>query len=556
MVLIGAPALRVGGLTLAVTTMGFAVIAHDWLYHQSWAGSSQPFVTVSPIRLGPGLGTPFSQLAIYSVALAVLVVGIVAAGYLRHLGPGRLAIAVRDNENAAASFGLVPASIKLTILAVSGFYAAVAGVVWATAWRSATALQFSPDFSVALVAIPVIGGLGSVGGAVAAAVLLYSTAFFVGPQVSGLFGNFGNNLGFQLVLAGIGQVTVLLTYPNGIAGLAQGRWQTFLDRRARSIDGRRAGPTPATDAEAETTPLPLPHVRLAAVTREVAPVHEAIELRSGMARRAGWRTDTAAPALVTRDVRVRFGGIVALDDASIVVEEGQIVGLIGPNGAGKTTLMNVISGVQRASSGSVRVFGCDVAGLPPDFRASLGVARTFQDAKLFPGLTVTETLQVALAYRNKVGTLAAMTAAPWVRAAEWRSEKEARQVAARFGLTPWADTRTQDLSTGTRRICDLAAQVAAKPRLLLLDEPTAGVAQREAEAFRPLLRGIRDELGCAVLIVEHDMPLLMGLCDHVYAMEAGRVIADGTPDEIRADPAVIASYLGSDEVAIARSGAR
>jgi ABC-type branched-subunit amino acid transport system ATPase component len=129
-------------------------------------------------------------------------------------------------------------------------------------------------------------------------------------------------------------------------------------------------------------------------------------------------------------------------------------------------------------------------------------------------------------------------------------------VAARFGLTPWADTRTQDLSTGTRRICDLAAQVAAKPRLLLLDEPTAGVAQREAEAFRPLLRGIRDELGCAVLIVEHDMPLLMGLCDHVYAMEAGRVIADGTPDEIRADPAVIASYLGSDEVAIARSGAR
>ncbi len=124
----------------------------------------------------------------------------------------------------------------------------------------------------------------------------------------------------------------------------------------------------------------------------------------------------------------------------------------------------------------------------------------------------------------------------------------------RFGLTPWADALLSELSTGTRRICDLAAQVVAEPKLLLLDEPTAGVAQREAEAFGPMIRGIRDDLGCAILIVEHDMPLLMGVCDRVYAMEAGRVIAEGTPTEIRDDPAVIASYLGTDEVAIGRSG--
>jgi ABC-type branched-subunit amino acid transport system ATPase component len=197
-----------------------------------------------------------------------------------------------------------------------------------------------------------------------------------------------------------------------------------------------------------------------------------------------------------------------------------------------------------------------VADLAPDFRAAYGVARSFQDATLFPGLTVTETIQVALGRRNRVGMVSAMLAAPWVRISERQVRREARQLAERFGLGPWADTQTSQLSTGTRRICDLAAQVATKPKLLLLDEPTAGVAQREAEAFGPLVSDIRDELDCAILIVEHDMPLLMSLCDRMYALEAGAVIAEGTPEEIRHDPRVVASYLGTDEAAISRSGAR
>src|SRR5436309_9367348 len=147
-----------------------------------------------------------------------------------------------------------------------------------------------------------------------------------------------------------------------------------------------------------------------------------------------------------------------------------------------------------------------------------------------------------------------MLAAPWVRASESRIRGEAEEIATRFGLEAWADARMLELSTGTRRVCELAAQVAAQPKVVLLDEPTAGVAQREAEAFGPLLRKIRDELDCAVLIVEHDMPLLMGLCDRMYALEAGRVIAEGTPDEIRHSPRVVASYLGTEERAITRSG--
>jgi ABC-type branched-subunit amino acid transport system ATPase component/branched-subunit amino acid ABC-type transport system permease component len=563
MVLVGLPALRVGGLTLAVTTMGFAVIAADWLFHQSWPGSSQPFVAVPAIPLGPDLGTPRSELAVYQVALVVLVLGVAAAGYVRRLGPGRLVIAVRDNERAASSFGLVPASIKLSILGLSGLFAGVAGVLWAAAWHSASPDQFGAVFSIALVALPVIGGLGSIGGGVAAAVLLYAASFFIGPSVSGLFGNFGRNLGFQLFVAGIGQVTVLLAYPNGIAGVMQSRWQAFLDRRsARVAETEVTAELELTELAAEVPvdapvhqngkrSVELADVIVPAVDEEGAPTDATTD--TWLTRRAGWRPEPDQPPLVTEGVRVHFGGVVALDGAEIQVDEGQIVGLIGPNGAGKTTLMNVISGVQRADRGSVRIFGSEIADLGADFRATLGVARSFQDATLFPGLTVTETIQVALARRNKVGVVGAMVNAPWVRAAEWCSRSEAEQIVARFGLTPWANALTQELSTGTRRICDLAAQVAARPRLLLLDEPTAGVAQREAEAFLPLLRRIRDELGCSVLIVEHDMPLLMGLCDRVYAMEAGRVIAEGTPQEVRHNPDVVASYLGSKEAAISRS---
>jgi len=230
------------------------------------------------------------------------------------------------------------------------------------------------------------------------------------------------------------------------------------------------------------------------------------------------------------------------------------VGLIGANGAGKTTLMNVISGVIRPQRGSVTLFGAEVVDLPPDLRAASGLGRSFQDASLFAGLTVTETLQVVLSQRHKVGIVSAMVGAPWVQSSERRIRHEAEEIVDRFGLTPWADIRTSELSTGTRRVCELAAQVAARPKILLLDEPTAGVAQREAEAFGPLLRRIRDELDCSILIVEHDMPLLMGLCDRMYALETGAVIAEGTPEEMRHNDRVVASYLGTEETAITRSG--
>jgi ABC-type branched-subunit amino acid transport system ATPase component/branched-subunit amino acid ABC-type transport system permease component len=506
MVIIGLPALRVRGLTLAVTTLGFAVIADDWLYHQSWVGTSQPYaLLVNPPTIGAHLGTLTTTRAIYYVALVTLVVAVLAAGALRRSNPGRLILAVRDNERASSAFGVSPATVKLAILAVSGFFAGIAGVLWADAWTSLSPNLFPADVSIAIIAVPVIGGLGSIGGAVVAAVLLYGFTFFLGPAVTPLFGQVSQNLAFSLALAGSGQIYALMKLPTGLAGAAQKWWEGYLQRRATR-------------------------------TRQAQAV-----------------TGADIP-LVVSGVHVQFGGVVALDGPEIEVRSGEIVGLIGTNGAGKTTLMNVISGVITPQSGSVKVFGNEVVDLPPDFRAAFGLARSFQDASLFAGLTVRETIQVALAHHHKVGVVSAMLNAPWVRASERGTRKTADDIIDRFGLQSWADSRTADLSTGTRRICDLAAQVAAGPKLLLLDEPTAGVAQREAEAFGPLLRRIRDELDCAVLIVEHDMPLLMGLCDRVYAMETGGVIAEGTPEQIRADPRVVASYLGTEEAAISRSG--
>jgi ABC-type branched-subunit amino acid transport system ATPase component/ABC-type branched-subunit amino acid transport system permease subunit len=506
LVLVGLPALRVRGLTLAVTTLGLGVVAQGWLFRRHWVSLGKPLgIEVRGLGIMRGVRRPESQLAAYYVALIVLVVAVLAASALRRSLPGRIVVAVRDNERAAASFGLTPATTKLAVLAVSGFFAAMAGVLWAEAWRNVGADQFSPEISFAILAVPIIGGLGSVPGAVAGAVLIYAPTFFLSPHLAGLFGSFGHQIGFQLALGGLGLVIALLNYPSGIAGAAEQAWSWFVGRIAASV---------ARDDAAEATSLPL-------------------------------EVDA---------VSVHFGGLRALDEASITVRPGEIVGLIGPNGAGKTTLLDAVSGVLRPDAGAIRLAGHDVTSLAPDFRPAYGLGRSFQDSTLFHGLTVTETIQVALSRQARVGVVASMLNAPWARATERSSRAQAAELIERFGLTPWADTLASELSTGLRRICGLAAQVAAAPSVLLLDEPTAGVAQREAEAFGPLLRRIRDDLGCSILIVEHDMPLLMGLCDRVYALESGRVIAEGTPAEVRADPRVVASYLGTDETAIDRSG--
>ncbi|HEX4904856.1 MAG TPA: MFS transporter [Acidimicrobiales bacterium] len=251
----------------------------------------------------------------------------------------------------------------------------------------------------------------------------------------------------------------------------------------------------------------------------------------------------------------RYGGVTAVDGATFDLREGGVLGLIGPNGAGKTTIFDLISGYQLPDAGVVRFDGVDITGMPAEERAKRKLVRRFQDARLFPSLTVFETLLVSLEQRVEVkSSLLAAFAAPQARASERRLRVRAERLLELLELGAYRDKFVKELSTGLRRIVDLACVLGAEPTLLLLDEPSSGIAQAEAESLGPLLRRVRFETGCSILIIEHDMPLISAVSDELIALERGRVICRGLPADVLNDERVIESYLGDDHVTVKRSG--
>ena len=266
--------------------------------------------------------------------------------------------------------------------------------------------------------------------------------------------------------------------------------------------------------------------------------------------------EPVAVVLVVIDVRVRFGGIQAVGGVSLRAAAGEIVGIIGPNGAGKTTLFDLISGFIRADAGRVVLGGRELTGRGPDQRARLGLGRSFQDAQLFPALTVEETIAVAM--DRWVQIKDPLNPALHLPAA-FDSEQAVRErVAELIELLSLGAFRTKfvhELSAGSRRVVDLACVVAHRPTVVLLDEPSSGIAQRESEALAPLLLRLRDELGATLLVIEHDMPLIAAVASRLVALDQGLVIADGPPEAVLHDPVVVSSYLGDNTAAIGRSGA-
>jgi branched-chain amino acid transport system ATP-binding protein len=264
----------------------------------------------------------------------------------------------------------------------------------------------------------------------------------------------------------------------------------------------------------------------------------------------------AKPVLACDGVVKRFGGITAVDHVDLHVQPSEIVGLIGHNGAGKTTLMDCISGFLPLEEGRIRLRGVDVTDWAPNLRAKGAMARSFQDALLYPTLTVAETISVA---RERHLASRDMLAAALQLPASYESELAVAAVVDELielmGLGAFRQKLTGELSTGSRRIVDLACILAQDPKVLMLDEPSGGVAQKETEALGPLLQRIRERTGCSLLIIEHDMPMVSSICDRLIALELGGVIAEGRPAEVLSHPAVVASYLGTDEKAIQRSGA-
>jgi branched-chain amino acid transport system ATP-binding protein len=245
---------------------------------------------------------------------------------------------------------------------------------------------------------------------------------------------------------------------------------------------------------------------------------------------------------------------------SFDLRPGEILGFIGPNGAGKTTLFDVISGYTPADGGSIRLRSggemVDLHDKPTHVRSWRGLGRSFQDGRLFPGLTVHEAIAVALEQHVDVrDPIAATLHLPSVNDSEQRVHTQVDALIELLALGAYRDKFVRELSTGTRRVVDLACVLAQGPSVLLLDEPSSGIAQREAEALAPMLRRVRDALGASLLVIEHDLPLLGAISDRMIALDLGRLVAEGTPTEVIEHPAVVASYLGTDEAAITRSGA-
>jgi ABC-type branched-subunit amino acid transport system ATPase component/ABC-type branched-subunit amino acid transport system permease subunit len=510
---IGIGSLRVRGLYLAVVTFVFALTAQQYFYFLPFFSGDSPDGANVPFAPGHLWFLSFpGQRTYYYVVLAILGLVLLVLSRFRDSGVGRTIKAVRDNEISAAAYSVPTVRVKLQAFTMAGALAGLGGALLAGAFAN---IAFTENFflvndSLNLVAMVVIGGMGSVSGAVIGAI------FVIGiPAIA------PNNALVGLLSSSLGLLVVLLYFPRGLNQITYAVRDGILSWADRRMGERKVPERPS---------------------------------RPATVRRPEAEADAVSgPVLEVSDLSVHFGGIAAVNQATLHVEGGEIVGLIGANGAGKSTLMNAVGGFV-AASGSVTLLGHEVSDKSAGYRASLGLGRTFQAATLFPELTVNETLLVALEANGRAGLVATALGLPGARRHRRAALAEVGELIDFLGLSRYQDHYISDLSTGTRRVVELAGLLARNAKVLCLDEPTAGLAQRETEAFGPLIMTIQKELAASVLLIEHDMPLIMGISQRVYCLEAGRVIAEGSAADVRNDPKVIASYLGTDERAIVRSG--
>ncbi len=513
---IGLPALRLRGSYLAVTSLAFAVAATSWLLPRDWMiGDGR-----TPPKPAIGATAIDSARSYYWFALAVAVVVITVVALMRRGGLGRVLIAVRDGEDVARSFGIAASYRKMQGFVVSGLVAGVGGALYAHTFASVSVASFPASASIDVAVMVVVGGATLLAGPIIGVLFVVGVPAFVPLDAAGL------------ATTKLGLLVLLVYLPGGFAQLLL----PVRDAIVRRLTGQEVAPRIG-DLD-EAAPIPRPAAAREPATSTVEPLQVPVG---------------AAPVvLAAQRLSKRYGGVHAVADVSLEVRRGEIVGLIGPNGAGKTTLFELLSGFGRPDGGRVLLHGDDITRLGPTARARAGLVRSFQSSPLFPTMTVVDCLTTALEREHPTNAL--LAAAGRHRAERLRRER-AVEFALRFGLEPFLDRRIAELSTGTRRVCELACVTALRPSVVLLDEPAAGLAQREVEALVPVLRDLRAELDCTMVVIEHDLPMLGRLSDRIVAMVTGRVVADGSIDEVCAHPEVIAAYLGESGRAVGRSGA-
>ena len=504
---VGLPALRLKGLYLAITTIGFTVLMENTILRLRWLSrGSAGLVNQRPYFGEFGLIRDADLLAL--ILVVVLGIWLIDVNVVR-TRLGRAFHGIKENEQVAQSFGVDVARYKLLAFVLSGAIAGIAGALNSHVINVVNSETFTFDkVSIVLVALVVIGGLGSRPGVVAAAVV-----YQIIPDILEVFE------GWDLLLGAAGLIYAVARHPGGIAEAIH---------EARTAKASKAARLANEDADDDDATVPkLPDFGRPTGLAERTPV------------------PVGQPLLVAKDVTVRFGGLVAVDSASITVPAGKIVGLIGPNGAGKSTLFNAVSGFVPMQSGQVSYRGRRIDDLPPHERAQLGIGRTFQHIGLARNLSVLDNLMLAQHQLAHYDIGSALAYLPKAGQAEEALLERSRHILFALGFDGFADKPVKHLSGGQQRIIELACALSTGPELLMLDEPSAGMSPAAVENLAQRLRDLRDELGRTVLLIEHHIPLVLDVCDEVYVLNFGEVLASGTPQEVAAHEEVVSAYLGT-----------
>ncbi|MGD9997453.1 MAG: ATP-binding cassette domain-containing protein [Ilumatobacteraceae bacterium] len=497
-VLVGLPALRTRGVNLAVVTLGLALALERLILGNAERTGGVGGTFVGDLRLfGIDLGSLQYPERYAILGLVCLVLTGLMVANLRRGRSGRRLLAVRANERAAASLGINVFGAKLYAFGLASGIAALGGILIAFRNPRIVYSRFGLFDSILATVQAVIGGIGFALGA------LLGSAGAPGAIIPEIFSNIGDIDQWVRLFSGIGVVLVLIQAPDGLAWL-----NTEAAHQMRAALRRAFKRSPR---------------RPAVVLDEV--VEQRVE-----------------PAtLEVRDITVRFGGVVAVDDVSFVVRPGEVVGLIGPNGAGKTTIIDAITGFVRPSSGSILLDGVPIESYGPSRRARAGIGRSFQSLELFDDMTVYDNLRTGCEPRDALAYVTDL-----VHPGKPRLGAAATAAVREFQLVDDLDRFPTELPFGRRRLVAIARAIAAEPSVLLLDEPAAGLDEQETDELGHLIVRLAKEWGLAVLLIEHDVSLVLRVCDRVEALDFGRSIASGTSDEIANDPVVIAAYLGSD----------